>query len=345
MSEATGSYDSDAARDSMESQPEKTERFSFLRGLCRGATILGIMLTAFSYLAETNWVADLVINFRVQLAIGAAFIFLYLLFFKSWKFALLCLVGLIINGLPIVEYFSQPRGFPPEGGQSYRVLSLNVLTDNRNWQSVIDLIKSEDPDFVALMEVDSTWKQVMSAVETDYPFAKFEPRSDNFGIALLSKHPWTSIEVFDSESLNLPSIEANFDLITADPLVGVKGFQLIATHPIPPMSESRWRARNAQLAQAASRIKPSVPTMMVGDFNLTPWSPVFQRLEAAGLRDSALGFGVEPTWHIFPTVLGGLKLDHILISDEIEASAFRVGSEVGSDHRPIVLDFQISAVN
>jgi endonuclease/exonuclease/phosphatase (EEP) superfamily protein YafD len=82
---------------------------------------------------------------------------------------------------------------------------------------------------------------------------------------------------------------------------------------------------------------------MVGDFNLTPWSPVFDAVLSAGqLNDTGMGFGVRPTWYVFPTWAGGLKIDHILSSQNIAAVNYRVGPDVGSDHRAVILDFRIS---
>ena len=75
--------------------------------------------------------------------------------------------------------------------------------------------------------------------------------------------------------------------------------------------------------------------MVVGDLNCTPWSPHFRRLlRDAGLRDVARGRGLEPTW--YPTSLPlGIPIDHVLVSDEIGVANRELGSDLGSDHRPV----------
>jgi endonuclease/exonuclease/phosphatase (EEP) superfamily protein YafD len=325
-------------------------RFSFFRGILRGATIIGLALTAITFWADAHWLADLVAQFRVQLTVGAIVVCLLLALFRSWRFVTACLIGCVLNGWMLGPYlvptFVQERGETqtvarPDG--TYRLLSLNVLTKNRDWQNVIDLIRSNDPDFVVLMEIDSTWHQVLIQLEAEYPHARYEVRSDNFGIAFLSKIPWSSIESFSSASLQLPSLDAKFDGLGGP---GGRNLRIIATHPIPPMGEAHWKARNEQLFNVADRLDDRSANLIAGDFNLTPWSPIFKEvLKRGDLKDAGSDSGVEPTWYIFPTWLGGLSLDHVLASPNVTVIDHRIHSAVGSDHRPISLDFRIGETN
>jgi len=84
------------------------------------------------------------------------------------------------------------------------------------------------------------------------------------------------------------------------------------------------------------------PRLITGDFNLTPWSPWFDKIcQTSQTSDAATGFGVATTWQVFPTLIGGLKIDHTLVSDDIGVVDFRVGPDIGSDHRPTIIKFQI----
>jgi len=82
------------------------------------------------------------------------------------------------------------------------------------------------------------------------------------------------------------------------------------------------------------------PLILLGDLNITSWSPHFQDLlESSGLRDSRLGWGIQPTWPANPWLLR-IPIDHALVSRDVRVIARRTGPAIYSDHRPIVLDFQ-----
>ncbi len=81
------------------------------------------------------------------------------------------------------------------------------------------------------------------------------------------------------------------------------------------------------------------------------WSPYYQRrAEQTGLRNTQDGFGVLSTW---PTVgtsraipgwltsLFSISIDRCLISSGFEGVETRVGADAGSDHKPLVVDFQV----
>ena len=80
------------------------------------------------------------------------------------------------------------------------------------------------------------------------------------------------------------------------------------------------------------------PVILLADLNTTSWSATFQALTTrAGLRDSRLGFGVQPTW---PARLPGLRIpiDHCLVSPEVQVHDRRVEENAGSDHFAIYVD-------
>jgi endonuclease/exonuclease/phosphatase (EEP) superfamily protein YafD len=78
--------------------------------------------------------------------------------------------------------------------------------------------------------------------------------------------------------------------------------------------------------------------VLAGDLNLTPWSPRFARLlTETGLDDSGLRRGLAPTW-LWPF---GLAIDHVLVGAGLVALDNHLGPELGSDHRPVIVDLAI----
>ena len=111
---------------------------------------------------------------------------------------------------------------------------------------------------------------------------------------------------------------------------------------MPPVSADLARDRNEQLATLAEFARQSThPLLLVGDLNISPWSPHFARLLAdSGLRDS--GYGISPSWPVGWLPLQ-IPIDHALFSAGIHIKYRKTGTDLGSDHYPIIVDFQIVA--
>jgi endonuclease/exonuclease/phosphatase (EEP) superfamily protein YafD len=106
--------------------------------------------------------------------------------------------------------------------------------------------------------------------------------------------------------------------------------------------EQNFEHRLVQARQLAAEVAPIAgPRLVAGDFNAPDASPVVQTLLAAGLRDAfadaGRGWGFS-YGHTFRWGLPFLRIDHILVSPEIEVLASRVGGGDASAHRPVVAD-------
>jgi len=77
------------------------------------------------------------------------------------------------------------------------------------------------------------------------------------------------------------------------------------------------------------------PWIVGGDFNLTPYSPVFrQLLDESGLQETRPRGAWAPSWRadFWPLAM---RIDHVLVTRELCAEPSEVGPEIGSDHRPV----------
>jgi len=219
-----------------------------------------------------------------------------------------------------------------------RVLLSNVNTANQNHRAVLDLIRDESPDLVALLEVNQSWAAALAELEPDYPHWVKEPRDDNFGIALASRVPIRHQRLLFLGEAGVPSIEVDAQL-------GESWVKVIATHPLPPTSPENAWYRDGQLAALAGYASQSEhPVVLIGDLNTSPWSHAFRNLiKTSGLLDSALTTGLTLTW---PVQLAPLRIpiDHCLVSPEIQVLRRVRGPKVGSDHFPIIIDLTLAVV-
>jgi endonuclease/exonuclease/phosphatase (EEP) superfamily protein YafD len=218
--------------------------------------------------------------------------------------------------------------------ETHRVVLINVNTWTGDPERVQQVIHDTDPDLVLLEEVSVRWMDALRGLGAVYPHSVARPREDNFGIALFSKHPLDGDVVLIGD-VGMPSILARLRL-------GGHDLTLLGTHPVPPANRqtSTWRNDQLeQLADVAAGIK--TPLLLLGDLNTTPWNHYFRRLvKRSGLKDSARGFGVQPTWPCHNPLLR-IPLDHCLHSKDIAIVDRQVGPRVGSDHYPLIIDFAI----
>jgi endonuclease/exonuclease/phosphatase (EEP) superfamily protein YafD len=182
------------------------------------------------------------------------------------------------------------------------------------------------------MEVDGLWLAAIEDALEPFPHRVERPRDDNFGIALYSRLPFRNAGPQELGEAEVPSVVGRLK-------IGDKTLTVLGTHPLPPTNESGAKLRNDQLRAVAKYLQPSEgPRLVMGDLNTTSWSPHFaDMLATAGLQDSRRGFGIQPTW----TALGGLirlPIDHVLVGPEITVTSRRVGRDIGSDHRPVIVD-------
>ena len=295
------------------------------------ALVVGTLATFF---AKQHWIAEIFCHGRIQLALGLAVWFLVAVFFKQKLRAVVSLVFFMINALWIVPYFV-PHSIVADSS-TIKLMSANVLTSNRQFESFIETVKQHDPDIAIVIEVNQRWKEeIEGALLTTYPYQHIIPKSHNFGIGIISKLPFSSVEKLVAADTELISLDARF--------VGSSGrpFRLIATHPFPPLSQHCFVSRSQQLIRLAEQLDPTEDNIMAGDFNLSPWSPVFLEVLAAGdLKDSRMGFGAAATWYACPTFLASLQIDHLLTSQSLTTVNHEISEDYGSDHRAVIVEIQ-----
>jgi endonuclease/exonuclease/phosphatase (EEP) superfamily protein YafD len=285
--------------------------------------------------APSHWAIDLLAHFPVQIAIAAFFVVMLLLLLRRPKLAIFPLLVLIANAWPAAALYFPTDGAEAEGA-TYRVVSANVLARNRNYAALIDFIRVADPDFFFVLEMNGDWLEAVRELEGRYPYSVVAPREDNFGIGLFSRAPITRREIHMTPEAEVPSIVATLAL-------GEGELTVIGTHPVPPMSRERAYLRNLQLGEIG-RVAAELPepTILVGDLNVTSWSPHFAGLlKQTQLRDARRGYGIQPSWPNFPWPLR-IPIDHTLVSHDIRVADRSLGPDIGSDHLPVILDFQLT---
>lgn len=311
---------------------------AFVRDKVGMVTCLILLATIGGFLAGAHRYLELTSHFRVQYLAASILCFLTLALCRDFRWSMVGLISIGLNASVVLPCYFRPAT-PAQAdtkASTVRVLLSNVFTANPHSELVIEMVRREAPDVVVLQEVDDRWVNELRELESLLPHSKVISRSDNFGIGIWSRLPLLDVKEVESGSFAVPSIHAEVEL-------SGQRIMILATHPVPPASEGGFSERNDQLVSLAILARrSSQPMIMVGDLNVTMWSPYFTRLiHESGLKDARKGFGVLATWPTFLPFMQ-IPLDHCLVSPSIQVKAFRKGKPVGSDHLPIVVDLAIA---
>ena len=227
------------------------------------------------------------------------------------------------------EFRDQPQRDQPR--QIFKLVSYNVHLANKNYNEIAHYLLDEQPDFIGLQETGPAWEQTLQSMRASYPSQIFAHRHRFLGVALLSKHPCSSRRA-DFGPGGSP-------VLTVNCIIGRKKISVSTLHAIPPYFSGADKERHRYFDRIAKSQKKYRNTLISGDFNLTPFAPLFgQFLKSSGLQDSRRGFGLQTSW---PTWLpfAGISIDHVFHSDSVVVINRKLGPDLGSDHYPVMVEF------
>ncbi len=317
--------------------PQSTRRTVVGRLVERRAWVIAAVAAA-SWLDWLWWPFEVLSHARVHLAVAlllAAAVVLWSRRRRSGLALLACALVVVSPAHPLI--LSAPGAATAvagtdRGDASLRVLLINVRTENERFAEVRALVAELSPDVIVFEELNRTWERELATVFASYPNTVGVPRSDNFGIRLVSRLPLVDAEVVSCGGFDLPSVVATVT-------VGGRHVRVVGTHPIAPVGAAECADRDAQLVRIAAIARESdVPLVVAGDLNCTPWSRAFARFEdESGLVDTGRRRGWAPTW---PALLGplGIPLDHVLVSADLVVRGREVTRAFGSDHRGVLVE-------
>lgn len=296
------------------------------------------LLSLLGWLGGVWWVLDIASHFRLQYGVILIVAGVLAWWLGSPGLGLIAALLAFSNLIVVIPLYWRPGQALAATGQSpvRRVLFANLWQPNQSHADVLHLVEQINPDLILLVESNQRWLDELEPLRQTYPFWVVQPREDNYGVALLSRHPVLEREVSVFSAAGVPSIVAQVDLDGS-------ALTVVCTHPPPPKSHAQTRARDQQMANLANLAALRTrPMLLCGDLNLTPWSPVFWRfMRRGGLSDSARGFGIQASWPVGRPYMA-VPIDHCLLSPEITVLDRRLGPAVGSDHYPLIIDFNIA---
>lgn len=298
--------------------------------------VLTGVATILALLAPLGWPFELFAHFRAQYAAAALILVPFLLRARRPRCAALAAVLALFHLWPAIRSALADDPVADCGGPVLTVVTANVHYRNDDPRRFIEWLRAHPADLVVVQEVTAAWARELASVP-GYPHKALFAREDPYGIGILSRWPLASTERVDFAGDGLPSLVARLE-------VGGEDVVFVGLHTHWPVLPRLARARDESLRQVVQRIRAEPgPTIVLGDLNLTPYSPVFRRLlDGSGLRDVMDGRRWRPTWlaGFWPLAL---RIDHVLVPAGVCVQQADVGPSIGSDHRPVIARLRLGA--
>ena len=327
---------------------------ALLKGL-NGSLVAGclaLLFATFLPLLHPYWpLADVAEHFALQILMAAAILGALALALRRWRWLS------VIGGVAFIQLWTIHPYWPSDAvlvtpmaaEKRLKLVSLNVWYHNQNLPAVIDYLRAADADVVGLVEVRDRMLPELSALNTLYPY-----RLECVSAAkicqelLLSKYPFTA--------WGKGRIDGELPVLVwgeIRPMPQAPPVTIAVTHlswpfkkirqPAAPTLDPQHRSlpkglpRLVQTEQALTLTgaldRLSSNLVLMGDFNMAPWSRTQQYMRRATGLDSK--GDLVPSWPSWAPAFMRLPIDHVMTRGNPQILTLAAGPDVGSDHRPV----------
>lgn len=270
---------------------------------------------------------------------------------RRWLLLILLVLPFAFGLSSVLPLYVPAQAAPPATAQTVSVLSYNLLAHERDFSAATDIIRAQSADIVALQEVTFG---AARAVADLYPYSALHPKPiGTQGQAILSRYPILEDAFFQNEGLSVV-------LGHQRSVLDVEGVRVVVynVHMIHPgMTQLEVAQRSADVAGVLARATQDAqtnPVLLMGDFNLTPYTADYAALSAHftdAYRQAGTGLGytfpVMPPraprlWRLMPPLA---RIDYIFHTptDWLALDAHVLTSSGGSDHLPLAATLALTA--
>jgi endonuclease/exonuclease/phosphatase (EEP) superfamily protein YafD len=280
--------------------------------------------------ARWHFLLEIISNIRQWLFFAVVLLSIYALIrYRRWRYVayplLASLITFAIVPAPVLTAPS-PTSQP---SATLRIFHANILRSNTELTSLITMIRAHRPDIVSLQETSDISALELKLALPEYHF-HCKTLDSPFGLCAGFLSPPHSIRIFYAiPDTNIPTIQASIrhhrHLIN-----------LFFVHPPPPMNTRMFNQRTTYYNRLQEIAKPLKHLIIVGDMNISQWSPLYQSFaRSLDLHNTLSGWAT--TWSA-TSIVPLFQLDHILIPASMSVQQATVLEEIGSDHYPIMSD-------
>jgi endonuclease/exonuclease/phosphatase (EEP) superfamily protein YafD len=313
------------------------------------ATLIGIWFVTWLTLGDSFWLLAVINRVIPFLFIPSILLVMIAFVRRRPELIALSLVPILIFAYLYAPHFTPVR-IELKSPITLRVMTFNVLFSNRNSTGVEDLLSDYQPDLVALQEVKPRMlKELTQSLRATYPYSFIAPENEYGTTAILSKFPFVS-----SNSIFL-GVDRPASIVEIE--VQGRPVQFISAHLIayglhnysiwemPYIIDLRTRQQNNQAEILLGSLDKSEDVIKIlgCDCNTKETSGSY-RILAREFLDSSREVGLWYNSPLFPGERRDMNLQHIdyvLFQGPIRPLTTRtIANTAGSDHRPLIAEFE-----
>ena len=229
-----------------------------------------------------------------------------------------------------------------ENEQWIKVFYANIYYKNVDYKSLQKKIIEENPDIVVLVEFsDNHEDEMKDFFKENYPYVNRNSWSTMLAWdAVFSKIP---LEII-TETHKVEAWARNYSYMKILRDRNKDWVDLYVIHTSAPVSNKNFEMRNIQISNLLSDLlkykKNWTPTMIIWDFNLSPWSYYYKQFTKHIKMLNALSYqSPNYTRSLFQQWIFRSHIDQLFISPEIKISTVKIENLSWSDHRSFTFNF------
>ena len=293
-----------------------------------GLSICFLLGAASPFFPLSVWPLELLSHFQAQYMAGGLVL---LALSRDMRVSAALIAGLLLCAVSLSPFFiGRAKGV--DGASELKIIQVNVYKFNEDKAGMVQWLLRENPDLVVAAEVTPDWARVLEGLHGTLPHRFESVREGSHGMAVYSRYALTAQDILYPDGNQIPAL--SFD-------VGMPGKTLavLSLHPSTPMTrtEAAMRDLHFDLARRWAAERLDRPAVVLGDLNVTSFSPAYKAMMAGTeLRNAREGFGLFPSWPAdFPSFLR-IPIDHVLCNGLVTVHSFMTGPVTSSDHLPTV---------
>ncbi len=211
-----------------------------------------------------------------------------------------------------------------------RIAHFNLSNVDHDFKDVIGFISEKNPDIVTFQEYTPEWSNILNnKMKELYHFSRKEVRIDPFGMAVYSKQKLENPKIIKYNGV--PNLIFQTKLNN-------KNIEMVLSYILPPVLNYGNHTTRQHLDFIGEAISNnSLPTILVGDFNMVYWSSEIRdfrkKYNLNNSRKNSTSFGLS------------VPYDHMFYTNELECASLEELVNSNGEHIGISGVFQTANPN